>query len=91
MDESCTGIKDSEGEGIQWWEVCGDVHPWGDKWVVVLGFYEVLVADDGGGEVFVVVGSCGGDDGECGGNEGGLVWWGPREVSWFWPHVDDCC
>jgi len=56
--------------------------------VVVFGYYEVLVAGDGGGEVFVVVGS-GGGDGEVGSNEGGLIWWGPREVSGFGPDVKD--
>lgn len=56
--------------------------------MVVFGSYEVLVAGDGGGEVFVVVGS-GGGDGEVRGNEGGLIWWVPGEVSWLGPHVED--
>lgn len=64
-------------------EVCG----WGNQRAVVFGFYEVLVAGDCGGEVFVVGIGGGGGDGECGGEECGLVWWGPREVSWFGPHV----
>lgn len=88
MYKSCIGIGDGKGERLQWWEVCGDVHPWRDKWVVVFGFYKFLVAVDGRCEVFVAVGGCGGDF-ECGGNEGGLVWWGPCEISWFRPHFDD--
>lgn len=56
--------------------------------MVVFGFDEVLVATDGGGEMVVVVVGIGGDD-ECGRKEGGLVWWGPCEVPWFRPHIDD--
>jgi len=54
----------------------------------VFGSYEVLVADDGGGEVFVVVGS-GGGDGEVRGSEGGLIWWSPGEVSGLGPDIED--
>lgn len=54
--------------------------------MVVFCFDEVCVAGYGGGEVVVVVGS-GGGDGECWREEGGLLWWGPREVSWFGPYV----
>jgi len=26
MNESCIWVLDDEGEKLQWWEVCGDVH-----------------------------------------------------------------
>lgn len=89
MDEFCSSVHHCDLESLQWWEVfVGDVDCLWDKWVVVLGFDEVLVAADGDGEMLVVVVG-GGGDGECGGEEGGLVWWGPCKVPWFGPHIDD--
>lgn len=54
-------VGDGDGEGVERGEGCGEVDGWGEEGMMVFGLDEVVVAGDGGGEVFVAVVGGGGD------------------------------